>query len=104
MNNKSYTVIVSDKAKQMLGTHIRFLAQVDKAAASKKKKKFTDAFRSLSEMPQRFPFFENEYIPRNKYHKMYIEKWYLALYQIKDDTAEIDYILDCRQEYTWLIR
>lgn len=104
MDNKKYKVIISNKAKQMLGTHIRFLAQADKAAAAKKKKQITDAMRSLSELPQRFPFFEDEYIPHNKYHKMFIEKWYLVLYQIKDDTVEIDYIIDCRQDYDWLIR
>lgn len=104
MDNKKYKVIISNKAKQMLGTHIRFLAQVDKSTAAKKKKQIMDAMRSLSELPQRFPFFEDEYIPHNKYHKMFIEKWYLVLYQIKDDTVEIDYILDCRQDYDWLIR
>ena len=30
---RKYKVIVSDRAKQMLGVHIRFLAQVDKDAA-----------------------------------------------------------------------
>lgn len=30
--------------------------------------------RSLDHMPQRFPFFEELYIPPNKYHKMFVEK------------------------------
>ena len=38
MAEKTYRVIVSDRAKQMLGTHIRFLAQVSKEAAIGKKK------------------------------------------------------------------
>ena len=54
-------------------------------------------------MLQRFPFFEEPYIPPNKYHKMFVEKWYLVLYQIKDDTVYVDYILDCRKDYSWLI-
>ena len=33
-----YKVIVSDRAKRMLGTHIRFMAQVNKDAAKAKKK------------------------------------------------------------------
>ena len=61
------------------------------------------ALRSLSEMPQRFPFFEDNYIPPNKYHKMFIKNWYLILYQIQDDTVFVDYILDCRKDYSWLI-
>lgn len=36
--NKRYKVIVSDKAKRMLGTHILFLARVNKEAAASKKK------------------------------------------------------------------
>lgn len=30
MTDKKYKVIVSDKAKRMLGTHLRFIAQVNK--------------------------------------------------------------------------
>lgn len=103
MADKKYKVIVSDRAKRMLGTHIRFMAQVNKDAAVAKKKEFMDAMRSLEYMPQRFPFFEELYIPPNKYHKMLVEKWYLVLYQIKDDTVYVDYILDCRKDYSWLI-
>lgn len=48
------------REKRMLGTHIRFLAQVNR------------------------------------------QNWYLVLYQIRDDTVYIDYILDCRKDYNWL--
>jgi len=102
--NKRYKVIVSDRAKRMLGTHIRFMAQVNKEAAAAKKKKIIAAMGSLSLMPQRFPFFDGLYITPNKYHKMFIEKWYLVLYQIKDDTVYVEYILDCRKDYSWLIQ
>ncbi len=99
-----YKVIVSDKAKRMLGTHIRFMAQVSKEAAAAKKKEIMTAIRSLSQMPQRFPFFEELYIVPNKYHRMFVEKWYLVLYQIQDDTVYVEYILDCRKDYGWLIQ
>jgi len=101
--NKKYKVIVSDRAKRMLGTHIRFMAQVNKEAAVAKKKEIMTAMRSLFQMPQRFPFFEEMYITPNKYHKMFIEKWYLVLYQIQDSTVYVEYILDCRKDYSWLI-
>lgn len=101
---KKYKVIVSDRAKQMLGTHMRFMAQVNKEAAVKKHKEIITAMRSLFQMPQRFPFFDEMYIKPNKYHKMFIEKWYLVIYQIKDDTVYIEYIIDCRKDYSWLIR
>ncbi len=103
-DSKKYKVIVSDKAKRMLGTHIRFMAQVNKQAAAAKKKEIMTVMRFLSQMPQRFPFFEEPYITPNKYHKMFIEKKYLVLYQIQDDTVYMEYILDCRKDYSWLIR
>ena len=104
MSDKKCKVIVSDRAKRMLGTHIRFMAQVNKDAAKTKKQELMEAMRSLERMSQRFPFFEEAYIPTNKYHKMFVSKWYLVLYQIQDDTVYVDYILDCRKDYSWLIR
>ena len=103
-DSRKYKVIVSDRAKRMLGTHIHFMAQVNKQAAAAKKKEIMTTMHSLSQMPQRFPFFEELYITPNKYHKMFIEKWYLVLYQIQDDTVYVEYILDCRKDYSWLVR
>lgn len=100
---KKYTVITSDRAKRMLGTHMRFLAQVNKDAARKKKQEIMAALRSLSQMPQRFPFLEEAYIPSNQYRRMFIEKRYLVLYQIREDTVYVEYIVDCRQDYSWLL-
>ena len=99
-----YHVIVSDRAKEMLGMHIRFLAQVNKPAAVKLKNRLIDAMRSLQDMPQRYPFFQESYIPANKYHKLYVENCYLILYQIRDDTVFVDWIVDCRQDYQWLLK
>ena len=99
-----YKVIISERAKEMLGMHIRFLAQVNKSAAVKLKNRLIDEIRALQEMPQRYPFFNENYIPANKYHKLYVENWFLVLYQIKDDTVYVDWIVDCRQDYQWLLR
>ena len=103
-DNRQYRVIVSDRAKRMLGEHIRFLAKVSPDAARKKKQQIMTELRSLSQWPQLFPFFDADYIPANKYHKMFIDNWYLVLYQIQDDTVYVDYILDCRTEYSWLVK
>ena len=99
-----YRVIISDRAKEMLGMHIRFLAQVNKTAATKLKSRLVEEIRSLQDMPQRYPFFNENYIPANKYHKLYVENWDLVLYQIKDDTVYVDWIVDCRQDYQWLLK
>ena len=99
-----YKVIISDRAKEMLGMHLRFLAQVNKTAATKLKSRLVEEMLSLQDMPQRYSFFNENYIPANKYHKLYVEKWYLVLYQIKDDTVYVDWIVDCRQDYRWLLK
>ncbi|MDD2586180.1 MAG: type II toxin-antitoxin system RelE/ParE family toxin [Syntrophomonadaceae bacterium] len=102
--NPHYKVIVSDRARQMLANHVRFLAQKSPSAAREAKNELMEAIRSLYEMPNRFPFLEAEFIPPNKYHKMFVQKWHLILYQIKDQTVYVDYIVDCRQDYAWLVR
>ncbi len=38
-SNGKYKVIVSDRTKRILGTHIRFMAQVNKESAAEKKKR-----------------------------------------------------------------
>ena len=98
-----YKVLVSPKAKEMLDEHIEFLTQVNVASARNKKEEIMKGLRSLSNMPARFPLFESKYIKSGKYHKMYIEKWYLVLYQIIDDTVYVEYIIDCRENYKWLL-
>ncbi len=104
MEKTPYKVIISDRSRQMLAAHIRFLANESPSAARKAKEQLMDAIHSLQQMPQRFPFLEAEFIPPNKYHKMFVEKYYLVLYQIKDQTVYVDFILDCRQDYKWLVR
>jgi len=99
-----YKAIVSDRSRKMLANHVRFLAPKSPSAARKLKNELMDAIRSLHQMPERFPFLEAEFIPPNKYHKMFVERWYLILYQIKDQTIYVDYIVDCRQDYGWLVR
>ncbi len=102
--DEKYTVIVSDKAKRMLGEHFKFIADVSQEAAAAKVQELVSAMRSLAAMPQRFPFLDSKYIPKNKYHKMFVPKWYLILYQIKDNIVFVDYVLDCRKDYDHLLR
>ena len=99
-----YKLIISEAATKEFASHISFLSNVSKHAAKDTKNRIVEAIGSLAEMPGRFPFFDEEYIPKNKYHKMYVQNWYLVLYQIKDDTVYVDYILDCRKDYNWLIK
>lgn len=64
--NRKYKVIISDTLKEMLKSHISYIAQINKSAAAAKKKEIMVALRSLAWMPQRFPFFEEIYISLSK--------------------------------------
>ncbi len=99
MPNQTYEVFISPRAKQMLGSHFRYLSQVSPDAAKKMKAKLIQAIASLQTMPQRFPFFQDLYIPANKYRKMYVKERYIVLYQIQDQNVFVDYVLDCREDY-----
>ena len=73
MECEKYKVIISEKAKNMLASNIAFIAKVSADAATKQKKAVIDGIRSLEQMPKRYPFFNEEYIPPNKYRKMFIK-------------------------------
>ena len=94
-----YTVIVSKRATQMLVSHAAFLAQVSPDAAERLVASFEEAASSLDQMPFRCP-----YIPANKYRYLIFEKRYLMIYQVRDNTVYVDYVVDCRQDYGWLLR
>lgn len=54
--DRHYKVIISDRAKRMLASHIHFIAQVNRDVAKAKKKEIMDVMRSLNQMLQRFLF------------------------------------------------
>ena len=99
-----YRIIVFQKAEEMLYKHLAFIANVSKEASVKEKNRIIRSMRNLSEDPDIYPFLDEEFIPKNKYHKMVVDKRYMILYQIKDKTVYVDYIIDTRQDYAWLIR
>lgn len=99
-----YHVVVSERATQMLVSHAAFLAQVSPEAAERLTAEFIKASDSLEIMPQRCPWLTGEYIPRNTYRFILFEKRYMIIFQIMDDIVYADYVVDCRQDYGWLMR
>ena len=99
-----YHVIVSERATQMLVSHAAFLAQVSEEAAERLTSEFEKTANSLERMPQRCPWLTGEYIPRNAYRFILFEKCYMIIFQIVDDIVYADYVADCRQDYSWLIK
>lgn len=98
-----YQVEVSRKATQMLVSHAAFLAQVSASAAEKLVAAFERAANSLEMMPQRCPWLTGEEIPKCAYRFLVFEKRYMLIFQIQDHTVFVDYVVDCRQDYDWLL-
>ena len=103
MSYRVYKVIIQDPAKEMLLYHARFLAQVSVAAAERLANEFTRQAKSLETMPERCPWLFNSYIPEYKYRKLVFEKRYMLLYQIIGNNVYVDAMVDCRQDYNWLL-
>lgn len=101
--DKEYTVIVSDEAGQMSVSHSRFLAQVSESAAFELITEFEHKAKSLKKFPQRNPWLSDSLVPAGKYRKLLIAKRYLLAYQVKGNTVYIDAVVDCRQDYNWLL-
>lgn len=101
--DKRYYVIISERTGEMLVRHTRFLAQASLQAADKLRMDIIEAAKSLQKFPERGPWLVDPALPANVYRKLLVDKHYLRIYKIKDDTVYIDYLMDCRQEYSWLI-
>ena len=100
----SYSVDVSERAAQMLVSHATFLANVNVEAANRLTSEFVKTANSLENMPQRHPWLRGDYIPRNTYRFALFEKRYMLIFQIVDDVVYVDYVVDCRQDYRWLLQ
>ena len=103
IEDKKYIVIISERASEMLVSHTRFLAQVSEQAAQNLIEKFKASAKSLEDLPERNPRFDVPAMPINKYRKLLLGKQYLLIYQIKGNVVYVDYIVDCRQDYEWLL-
>ncbi|MBO5360070.1 MAG: type II toxin-antitoxin system RelE/ParE family toxin [Clostridia bacterium] len=104
MDNDFYSVIVSEKAKKMLVSHVAFLAKVSPTAAEKLVEDFQETASSLQNIPNRCPWLSGSYIPKHQYRYIVFGKRYMLIYQIVDKTVYVDYCIDCRQDYGWLLK
>ena len=102
--DKSYAVIISDAAAEMLISHSRFAALVSEEAALRLIAEFEKKTTSLEKMPERNPWLDDPLIPKSKFRKLLFAKRYLLVYQIKSSTVYVDALVDCRQDYSWLLQ
>lgn len=104
MTIKRYKISISSRAKIEIENHVNFLARINITSAKTLKENFINDIKSLETMPQRNSFLINDFIAPNKYRKLLCQKRYLLLYQIKDDTVYLDFVVDCRQDYSWIVK
>lgn len=100
---KCYRVIIGKRTTDMLVAHARFLANVSESAAERLVFEFEAKAKSLETFPERNPYLSNPLIPADKYRQLLFAKRYLLLYFIKGDNVFVDAVVDCRQEYAWLL-
>ncbi len=87
----------------MLISHARLLANVNVPAANRLIDTFVVMTDSLATMPKRNPWLEHDAIPFQKYRKLLFCKHYMALYQIQENTVYVTAVMDCQQDYIWLL-
>lgn len=100
---QQYTVYISPRADAMMQEHAIYLAQASITAAGRLLNEYASKVAGLDHMPTRYTRLEDPYIPAGKYRKLLLCKRYLVLFQIKGSDVYVDYVVDCRQQYQWLI-
>lgn len=98
-----YRVRVSPRAAHMLAEHAAFLARASRPAAVRLRTAFRESAASLVHYPERCPYLRDELLPKSKYRKLIFADTYLILYEIVGNTVLVQYVVDCRADYGWLL-
>jgi len=101
--DKAYDVRITDTAWEQLVEHSRYLANVSETAANNLVDEFVKKSATLSQMPERCPWLVHEMIPFEKYRKLFLGKYHLALFEIRGNIVYITAVVDGRQDYSWLL-
>ena len=101
--SKIYDVKITDIAKEQLTEHSRLLAEVSVKAANQLVDDFLESADNLSQMPERCSWLTHEDIPFQKYRRILFGKYHMALFQICGDVVYVTSVIDCRQDYSWLL-
>ena len=101
--DKTYGVVISQAAAEMLVSHARFAALVSAEASQSLIEEFEEKTKSLETFPERNPWLNDPLVPKRKYRKLLMAKRYLLVYQIKGSIVYADAMVDCRQDYSWLL-
>ncbi|MDR1060528.1 MAG: type II toxin-antitoxin system RelE/ParE family toxin [Clostridiales bacterium] len=102
-DDKVYAVKITDAAWTQMIEHARFLANVSAGAAERLIDEFVQKTGELSRMPERCPWLVHGMMPFQKYRKSLFGKYHMALFEIHDDTVYVAAVVDCRQDFGWLL-
>ena len=101
--DNKYDVKITDTAWAQLLEHARFLANVSECAANRLVDDLLEKTDALTQMPERCPWLSHDSIPFQKYRKLFIGKYHLALFEIRGNIVYITAVVDCRQDYSMLL-
>ena len=103
--SKRYNVIIEKSAARMALQHVRHLTEYSESAALRFQKEFIDRAKSLESMPERCSWVSDPNIDRQKYRKLLFERHYLLIFRVEAETSKvyIDAVVDCHQNYGWLL-
>lgn len=91
-----YDIRIFPEAREQLIWHACFLRNVSEDAAERFIKSFSDALKTLEEMPKRCPVF------MEVYRRLIFEKRYMIVFRIDGETVFVEHVIDQRQDYRWL--
>lgn len=89
-------LIYSAESREMLNSHIEFLARVSIKASTKLLQEYFIGIENIKRNPYGYPYLGER---KQRYHKYLFCKRYLIIYLVEKETIYIDYIVDVRQNY-----
>ena len=98
-----YKVIISSKAQSDLAACVSFVLNVSKEAAINLANDIYTAIEALKILPERNPIFVMPKAFPFTIRKQIINKRYIVLYSVEENSVVIYRILDSRREFDYLI-
>ena len=89
--HETYRVVISKRAAQQLVEHAAYVARLDEELAHKLGSDFRNSVM------------RSDVFAVEKYRKLIFDKYHILLYQIKGQVVYVEYVIDGRQDYQWLL-
>lgn len=98
-----FVVNMSDLALEMVKAHEAHLANFDPNSPRKFQTEFAKAVRGLDFMPQRYSrVYDDDETMGEMRKAWFYHNRYAVIFRIKGDTVTVEYVIDGRQDNSWL--